>query len=432
MAMNRTAVALSIASCMAMDAMASSLEMLWERDPLWEFTQETFLPAARPLGFKWMTASCDLARCGPREKMTVGGVPVGEAVARFSDGRLSEISAVLYARGDNGEITRGEFEDLIKRSVAAISGVSGVKAQMRGKDLKGAARAEGVVWQTARTQLLLEYAISRVVTATGVNYRPEFVRLEISPLNKRQPAKELVFASKSDAKPDFRTKVKKSSGGDVWISGVPMVDQGDKSYCLVASAERVLRYYGMRVDQNELAQLVGTDRWRGTDLKAAQEGLRQAGGRLRFKVKMEDEPDLREFEALVQDYNRRSTRFGKKLQVITPQGDVDPFQVMAEMQLEALKETRLAQRAKMARFLRSVMSSVDAGQPLLWGVALGVVPEAGLVQKSGGHVRLILGYNPITNEILYSDSWGAGHELKRMTASDAWIIHSFSLGLTPW
>jgi len=37
-------------------------------------------------------------------------------------------------------------------------------------------------------------------------------------------------------------------------------------------------------------------------------------------------------------------------------------------------------------------------------------------------MRLIIGYNAKTNEILYSGSWGMGHELKRMPLADAWAI----------
>jgi hypothetical protein len=39
-------------------------------------------------------------------------------------------------------------------------------------------------------------------------------------------------------------------------------------------------------------------------------------------------------------------------------------------------------------------------------------------------MRLIIGYNTKTQEILYTDSWGEGHELKHMKADDAWTITS--------
>jgi hypothetical protein len=65
-------------------------------------------------------------------------------------------------------------------------------------------------------------------------------------------------------------------------------------------------------------------------------------------------------------------------------------------------------------------------------VDLGIVPEEGLPQKSGGHLRLIIGYNTAKGELLYTDSWGPGHDLKRMSLEDAWLMNSFSLLLTPW
>ena len=37
-------------------------------------------------------------------------------------------------------------------------------------------------------------------------------------------------------------------------------------------------------------------------------------------------------------------------------------------------------------------------------------------------MRLIIGYNEDRGEVLYSDSWGEGHELKRMDGLDALSI----------
>jgi hypothetical protein len=53
---------------------------------------------------------------------------------------------------------------------------------------------------------------------------------------------------------------------------------------------------------------------------------------------------------------------------------------------------------------------------------LGIVPEQNAPRTLGGHMRLIIGYNDQTGEILYTDSWGPGHELDRMSAGDAWTI----------
>jgi hypothetical protein len=62
--------------------------------------------------------------------------------------------------------------------------------------------------------------------------------------------------------------VERLASGDVKLRGIPMVDQGEKGYCVVASLERVLRYYGAAVDQHELAQLANSDGNAGTSMDA--------------------------------------------------------------------------------------------------------------------------------------------------------------------
>ena len=46
-------------------------------------------------------------------------------------------------------------------------------------------------------------------------------------------------------------------------------------------------------------------------------------------------------------------------------------------------------------------------------------------------MRLIVGYNLQTDEILYSDSWGSGHELKRARFAEAWRETDFLSCLQP-
>jgi hypothetical protein len=46
-------------------------------------------------------------------------------------------------------------------------------------------------------------------------------------------------------------------------------------------------------------------------------------------------------------------------------------------------------------------------------------------------MRLIIGYNQKKKEILYSDTWGAGHELKRMPEDWAFTITHDAFFLRP-
>ena len=101
------------------------------------------------------------------------------------------------------------------------------------------------------------------------------------------------------------------------------------------------------------------------------------------------------------------------------------------MDTDVLREVRNKNKSSLHRFQREVQAHIDQGVPLLWTVMLGKVPEPGIPQNAGGHMRLIIGYNNTKNEILFSDSWGAGHELKRMPAEDAWTMTTGTMSIEP-
>ncbi|MEM7010857.1 MAG: hypothetical protein AAF585_05165, partial [Verrucomicrobiota bacterium] len=53
-------------------------------------------------------------------------------------------------------------------------------------------------------------------------------------------------------------------------------------------------------------------------------------------------------------------------------------------------------------------------------MTVGIYPEPKRISQSrGGHMRMIIGYNWDKNEVIFSDSWGAGHEMKRWGVEEA-------------
>jgi hypothetical protein len=72
-----------------------------------------------------------------------------------------------------------------------------------------------------------------------------------------------------------RNHVERLAGGDVKLKDLPMASQGEKGYCVVASVERVLRYYGTTVDQHELAQVANSDAIAGTSMDAMLASLKR-------------------------------------------------------------------------------------------------------------------------------------------------------------
>lgn len=55
------------------------------------------------------------------------------------------------------------------------------------------------------------------------------------------------------------SRVKRSEHGHIYVSQIPMIDQGEKGYCAAATVARVLQYYGYPVDVHALADLAETE-----------------------------------------------------------------------------------------------------------------------------------------------------------------------------
>ena len=403
---------------------AQSLDPILQLDSPWTLSPDDFQKSAAGLPFQWTSSARDSARAA-RPGMTLLSLPVVEFLARFQNDKLSELTAVFYARGDAGSIPKETFDGLVRRCAEHLSAFTKTKFTPRPKDPGSAVKADGLLWQNDRARFLLEYSVTREVRTRNIDFRAEFVRLTLTAPEKRAS----LLASIPSARPKFSGPAhvrRDTATGDVLIPDVPMVDQGQKGYCVVAATERVLRYYSLDVDANELAQVANSDAERGTSQAGMLGALKKIAARLKLRVREIEGTDVKGVLDLIKDYNREAKR-AKTEPVPDPGNRIDVGAVYARMRFETLRDARTRNKSDLTRFQRTLQSSVDQGVPLLWSVQLGLAPEPGIPQNAGGHMRLLIGYNPSTQEVLYSDSWGAGHELKRMPTPDAWAI---TTGLT--
>ena len=411
-------------------AFTAPLDPLLATENLWTMKQSDFMAAAERLGYEWTSNAHDSARVA-RPDLTAFGQPAVESVARFERDTLQEITVTLYGRGDAGELPEEKFDALVRNAADAISKATGVKFTVRGKDPTSAVKAEGLLWPAPQARYLLEYSKTKAVKTRDIPFRAEFVRLEIT-----GPEKKLGLlagaANLQHAKFSGPLHVKKDAAtGDVWIGDMPMVDQGQKGYCVVASTERVMRYYGNAVDANELAQIANTSSEGGTSTDAMLAALKKLSARLKVRVRDVQQGDsVKEILKLIADYNRAAKKAGVP-EIPDPGHMIDAGAVYHAMKSDVLKEVRTKNKSDLNRFQRQVQAHIDQGVPLLWTVMLGLTNEPGIPQTAGGHMRLIIGYNTSKEEILFSDSWGAGHELKRMSAADAWTITTGALTIEP-
>jgi hypothetical protein len=371
------------------DELFVNVDSLIAAPAVWQLTPEKLEQTFGATGlketpyFKWLTADKAGARFSrhPYSNVSVdlamfnGQVPVEEVVIEFKNGVTSQVSMSLFNRGDSGNITKQEFEARYKTAGVTLNQWLGVKPLERKANAQTAVKITGWLWTSPTMLALLEYNSEALVKAGAA----EFMRLKLTPPSGKDQLLNIAAIGRSSAslkRSELPQFVKKESG-DVYVGSVPMVDQGDKGYCVVASTQRLFGYLRIPCDQHEIAALAGSDAQRGTSSKAMEDALSKIVNR--FKAR---------FKPLLLKYPR--------------QGSPD-------------------KNARPDRFMKMVAEHVDKGEPLLWGLELGLHPEEPplRIQGTGGHMRLIIGYNTQKNQILFSDSWGAGHELKRMNVEHA-------------
>ena len=124
------------------------------------------------------------------------------------------------------------------------------------------------------------------------------------------------------------------------------------------------------------------------------------------------------------DYSREAKKRGKQEITLKNSGTIFINEIYEKMDGETLMAVRTEKdKAGYGRFQRNVQSLIDQGIPVMWCVQVGLLPEPEIPQKGvSGHMRMIIGYNLKTSEVLFSDSWGAEHALKRMPMAQARAI----------
>jgi hypothetical protein len=249
------------------------------------------------------------------------------------------------------------------------------------------------------------------------NFEAEFIRLKIGP---NEAAISRADASSRATKSDIKKHVIKE-GKRIVIKDIPMVDQGQKGYCVVATASRIFAYFGMDyVDQHELASLCNTSASGGTSTEVMAESLKKIGSRFQIRVKVLDTLVARkDFANLIKDYNRAAGRLKK--QKLDQNSDWNGIWETADA--DVLRQARAGSQGQIDRWTKTIRPYLEAGIPILWSVQLGIVPEPKYISQSrGGHLRLIIGLDDEKKTVIFSDTWGAEHMEKEMPIVDAMSI----------
>lgn len=386
------------ASSVSRGKLAAELDLLFRFEEVWKCTAADFEKhyspkikedgiQERPPQFEWLSAVKDRARFtrqmfpNDETRLTLfgGKVKVEEAIVEFVNGRAGRATISIYNRGDAGKISPAEFEIMYKNVGQNLSQLLKVPAKSLLNSSNAALRTMGWSWTTPQGIVFMEFNEYTGKDLNGKPKFPEFLRIKVAAPD--QANWSMGKLSVGVGKMVLSRNVTKGSEGDIYIANVPMVDQGAKGYCVAASCQRLFEYFQIPCDQHEMARLVEADAERGVSPETMQKSLARIDGR--FNVTFRPIVNPKQF------YGSGGKR-------------------------------RISER----EFVVEIKDNVEKGTPLLWALQLGRYDEdpplPGAGQLTGGHMRMIIGYNSLKNQVLFTDSWGAGHELKRMDVMDAY------------
>ena len=213
----------------------------------------------------------------------------------------------------------------------------------------------------------------------------EYLTCRIVPVERADSRGSLGKISKREIRERLSQNIQNHDNQDVLIKNIPMVDQGPKGYCVPATFERYLRYMGISADMYVLAMAGETGIGGGTRVYQIVEStealVEDAGlGLEAVDIDLEDLDDISEYidQGLPIMWTMFSGRSYSELA-----GAITRERAQAT---EAAWSERISDYRERARQLR---------------------PD-----QDASHICMIVGYNPETQEVAVSDSWGKAYELR--------------------
>lgn len=309
--------------------------------------------------------------------MKVFGVGAEQIKLEEAEGKLREIEIMFFNKGDTASRlgfgskssrSRSDKKDFTETLWKSCFDEMRCSLGKLGKSRRGKIgslklRRAVEIWENGGNAFLLDAEEN------------EFVRVLVVPQSR---LKMLMSSATERAKGNLRENVVRRPNGDVLIGEIPMIDQGQKGYCVPATIERVLRYYGIsEPDMYTIADLAGTNVGGGTTMPGVVRGLGPVVKKNHLK------------------FATRKMQFAKIRQCADKGIPMFWCMYAAPEYLNRL-QANTALRAETKDF------SVYAKK----------LKEAGTLEIAHGelikhaHVCLIIGYNLKTKEVCVSDSWG--------------------------
>ena len=202
-----------------------------------------------------------------------GAMPYSVALYSGEDGLVTNISIVYANKGDFGS-TAGFGKDHFKGGTTATANTLD---EAMARDEENVTKALTAVLGPPTEQRFGEGDTRRKIRRWDwnghsfllSNEEGEYVGLAIVSTESADGGGKSARVKDGDVKQRLLDSVVKSDNGDVYLSEIPMVDQGPKGYCVPATFERAMRTMGLEADMYLLAMVGESKAGGGTSVETA-------------------------------------------------------------------------------------------------------------------------------------------------------------------
>ena len=214
---------------------------------------------------------------------------------------------------------------------------------------------------------------------------------------------------------DYYKNVRTGRSGDVFINGIPQVNQ-KRNYCVPACVSMIVRYYDSKINQKKLARLFSTSSKTGTLSSEIEDAFFNEPVLQEFELKKLYTLTEQDYASLMQFYESSAKNKHKKKRNTKDENS----NVFDNLNPEVARRVFPSARPHLGALLQSICRTyIASGVPVMWAVAMNLDPA---VSMKGGHMRIIVGFNEQNNKlkkILYRDPWGGVTKIKRVDFDDA-------------
>ncbi len=314
------------------------------------------------------------------------------SVALYSDpaGLVSSISIVYANKGDFGS-TAGFAKDHFQGGTTATAKTL---AEAMAKDEEIVSTALTGVLGEGKTQRFGEGGSRRKITRWDwnghafllSNEEGEYVGLSVVATGYADAGGKSKRLKDDELKQRLLDSVVREPNGDVYLSEIPMVNQGPKGYCVPATFERTMRTMGLEADMYLLAMVGESNAGGGTSVERLLANVRSQVYSKGRRTKDDSIKQLR-----IRDIKRY---LDQGIPVMWTMHSVDAYNDIADENTTKRQQTA-DWKAHAAEIAAQAATITKSPKPK---------------DDDRNHICMIIGYNEATGEIAVSDSWGARFE----------------------